>query len=93
MDLVLSFFKEHAEFFFIILVLTSALTLLCLVGTVVAYFTPTKRDDDFMKKIDEKWLLVLSYLPRFGLSPRHKMIEQALREALEALDDKPEGSA
>lgn len=50
-----------------------------LLATAIVRLTPTNKDDLAVDSFKNKLLKAMSYLPTFGLNPRTKALEDALR--------------
>lgn len=52
---------------------------LSVVATLVARLTPSSKDDVLVEGAKNKLLKVLAWLPTFGVNPRTKALEDALK--------------
>ena len=53
---------------------------LAVVATVIVQLTPDPEDDGKVKKVSDAIFKIISYLPTFGINPRTKKMEEALKE-------------
>lgn len=56
---------------------------LVVVASLIVRITPTDKDDVLVDSFKNKLLKVLSWLPTFGVNPRTKALEVALKELIE----------
>ncbi|MBA3756307.1 MAG: hypothetical protein H0X02_08820 [Nitrosomonas sp.] len=60
--------------------LCKIITALTIVATLVVRLTPSKSDDVLVDSFKAKLLKFLSYLPTWGINPRTKKLEEALKD-------------
>lgn len=53
------------------------------IATAIAWFTPTKKDDEIVGQLKVYWLKMIAFLPTIGVNPETKKLKEKL-EALEA---------
>lgn len=53
---------------------------LAVAATIIAKLTPTPKDDGAVKKISDIVFKIIKYLPTFGVNPKTKQLEEALKE-------------
>lgn len=63
--------------------LCQALVAVLILATIVAKVTPSTKDDVLVESAKNKFLKLLSWLPTFGVNPRTKALEDALKELQE----------
>lgn len=49
-------------------------------ATIVVKLTPTKSDNEFVKKVADIVFKVFKYLPTLGVNPKTKELEEALKK-------------
>lgn len=62
---------------------------LCLLATIIAWVTPTPKDDAIVDALNGYFYKVLHFLPTLGINPLTAKLQAALEEAQQKLKDKP----
>jgi hypothetical protein len=58
----------------------------CILATIVARLTPTKKDDAIVESMDNLFFKVMNFLPTLGINPNTQKVKDALVDAQAKLD-------